>query len=81
MGTDFSGFSDNPLSSPWYPWFSFPNSDPDSGVGFTVSDGSMHVYVANKTSSTMQQWQWQYSQMSNDNEWKPGRHTIPSIKY
>ncbi|KAF2720558.1 hypothetical protein K431DRAFT_89837 [Polychaeton citri CBS 116435] len=46
-------------------WMKFPESDQDSGVSCVLADNFNHLYLRNSTTKAVQQWQWDYVDVSN----------------
>ncbi|KAK1044233.1 hypothetical protein LTR74_018322 [Friedmanniomyces endolithicus] len=58
LGVDFLEQSGNPL---WHTFTSFHQSDPSAGVACVLENTTNHVYMRNLSTSTLQQWQWDYT--------------------
>lgn len=56
VGFDFSE-SNTPI---WHMWATFPQSDANSGVSCALSNNVNHMYLRNSSTNQIQQWTWDY---------------------
>lgn len=71
IGCDFKESSPYPV---WHIWGNFPGSDAKSGVSSVVVNSMNHLYFRNSSTSRLQQWTWDYVNIS---VWNIGASSTP----
>lgn len=69
IGCDFKESLPLPV---WHIWNTFAGSDAASGVSSAIVSNANHLYLRNSTTSRLQQWTWDYVNVST---WKLGANS------